>query len=217
MEINLLEDYPKTVRDVNARKDGKNEDIILRAKKFDWEYFDRKVPKICYGGYIYDGRWVPIAKKFIEFYGLKSKDKVLEVGSAKGYLLYDLIEALPGLQVRGMDISEYAINCSPPMVRSCNFVGNAKDLSWYRDKEFNLVISINTIHNLVESECRRAVREIQRVGKKAFITVDTYSNDYEKERMMAWNTTAETILSVEDWKKLFEEEKYTGDFYWFKP
>ena len=35
---------------------------------------------------------------------------------------------------------------------------------------FDLVISINTIHNLAPEECARALREIERVGKKAFIT-----------------------------------------------
>jgi 2-polyprenyl-3-methyl-5-hydroxy-6-metoxy-1,4-benzoquinol methylase len=87
----------------------------------------------------------------------------------------------------------------------------------FADKSFDLVVCINTIHNLPDAECRKAVREIQRVGVNAFITVDAYSNDEEYEAMMAWNITAETILSTEGWKKLFYEEGYTGDFYWFVP
>jgi ubiquinone/menaquinone biosynthesis C-methylase UbiE len=95
-------------------------------------------------------------------------------------------------------------------------IGDAKDLPFY-DKSFDLVISINTIHNLVEEECRQAVREIQRVGKNAFIKVDAYGTDEEKERMFAWNLTAETILSIDGWKKLYEEEGFTGEYYWFIP
>jgi hypothetical protein len=79
------------------------------------------------------------------------------------------------------------------------------------------VVSINTIHNLDEPDCREAVREIQRVGKNSFIVVDSYSSDAEKERMLAWNITGKTILSTDGWKKLFNEEGYTGDYYWFIP
>ena len=53
--------------------------------------------------------------------------------------------------------------------------------------------------------------------KNKFITVDDYSNEKEKELMYAWNLTAKTILHTEEWKKLFIESGYTGDFYWFKP
>ena len=59
---------------------------------------------------------------------------------------------------------------------------------------------------------------IERVSKgQSFVTVDAYRNDDEKERMMAWNLTAKTIMSVEDWKLLFSDIGYTGDYYWFIP
>ena len=215
MEIDLLVDYPKTNRDVTARSQERDPDIVRRAKLFDWEYFDRKDPKVCYGGYIYDGRWKPVVRRFIEHYKLERYSSILDVGAAKCYLLYDFVQTKMTFRVVGLDISRYAINCKPHEVDA--IVGNAKDLSMFGDKEFDLVISINTIHNLVESDCRKAIREIQRVGKDAFITVDAYSTDEEKERMLAWNTTAETIHSVDGWKQLFKEEGYTGDYFWFMP
>ena len=65
---------------------------------------------------------------------------------------------------------------------------------------------------------KKAIMEIERVSRKhKFLTVDAYSNDKEKEMMYSWNLTAKTILHTEEWKKLFLESKYTGDFYWFKP
>ena len=215
MEIDLLVDLPKINRDVSARAQGKTDEQRAIARKYDWRYFDMRIPRICYGGYSYDGRWIPVVRRFAEYYKLPQGASILDVGCAKGYMLYDFIGMDCNFDVVGVDISSYAVGCCPPSVNA--IIGNARDLSMFGYKEFDLVISINTIHNLVESECRQAVREIQRVGKNSFITVDAYRDDAEKERMMLWNTTGETIRSVKGWMKLFEEEKYTGDYYWFIP
>ena len=77
---------------------------------------------------------------------------------------------------------------------------------------------INTIHNLNRDDCAQALKGIQRVsGGRAFITVDAYRNEIEKQRMEAWNLTALTMMSVEEWKDFFVEVGYDGDYYWFIP
>ena len=82
----------------------------------------------------------------------------------------------------------------------------------------DFTISITTLHNLERDDCIIALREIQRVTRKgAFITVDAYRNDKEKKTMEEWNLTALTVLHVDEWKDLFEEAGYTGDYYWFMP
>ena len=53
--------------------------------------------------------------------------------------------------------------------------------------------------------------------KNSFIVVDAYENDEEKQAMYAWNLTAKTILHKDEWKNLFKEANYTGDYYWFLP
>jgi len=213
MEIDLLETYPKITRDTKSRSLEKTPRIIQLAKKFGWEYFDKK--GVCYNGYSYDRRWIPVVKKFIDYYDLHADSKVLDIGCGKGYLVYDFIEA--GIDCYGIDVSNYAIDCSPPEIRWRLKLRNAKDLGVYKDDQFDLVISINTIHNLKEPDCRKAIRDIQRIGKHAFIVVDSFRNDIEKQRMMEWNTTGETIKSTEEWKKTFDEEGYVGDYYWFIP
>ena len=35
--------------------------------------------------------------------------------------------------------------------------------------------------------------------------------------MMAWNLTAKTIMSVDNWKSFFKEIGFKGDYYWFIP
>ena len=132
-------------------------------------------------------------------------------------MIYDFIKLIPNLKIEGIDISEYAITNSKCEVSHLLKVANAHTLP-YEDKSFDYVISINTIHNLDLEECKKALKEITRVAKKgSFITVDAYNNEDEKKRMYAWNLTAKTIMSAKDWKKMFEECNYNGDFYWFIP
>ena len=86
------------------------------------------------------------------------------------------------------------------------------------DDSFDVGISINSIHNLIQDDCAKALKVIERVSRKySFITVDAYRNEVEKERMYAWNLTAKTILHTSEWKKLFEDNKFSGDYYWFCP
>ena len=132
-------------------------------------------------------------------------------------MLHDLVEALPGINVTGIDISNYSIeNCIETMKPYLQ-VSDARELP-FPDNSFDVVISINAIHNLERSECAKALREITRVKKKySFITVDAYRNKEEEKRILAWNLTAKTIMSVSDWKLFFKEVGYTGDYYWFIP
>jgi ubiquinone/menaquinone biosynthesis C-methylase UbiE len=132
-------------------------------------------------------------------------------------MLYDLKKNIPGIKVNGIDISEYAIENSLKEIKEDLIVGNATNLP-YEDNSFDVVISINTVHNLDIENCAKALKEIQRVSKKhSFITVDAYRNDKEKESMYAWNLTAKTIMSVEGWVNFFDKNDYKGDYFWFIP
>jgi ubiquinone/menaquinone biosynthesis C-methylase UbiE len=142
---------------------------------------------------------------------------VLDVGCAKGFFLYDLKLTFPGISITGVDISDYAVENSIPEIKPYLQVGNATELP-FEDDCFDFVISINTIHNLNRQDCATALQEIERVTKgNSFITVDAYRNDEEKARMQAWNLTALTMMSVDEWKQFFLEVGYTGDYYWFIP
>jgi SAM-dependent methyltransferase len=216
-EIDILRDYPKAKRDLTARLEAKTEESRAIGRKFDFDYFDGD-RNHGYGGFSYSPRfWKPVIPTIIENYQIGSNSRVLDVGCAKGFFLYDLTLALPGLQVSGIDISSYAIQESLPEVKPFLKVGNATSLP-YSDNDFDFVISINTLHNLDRGDCAIALQEIERVTKgNSFITVDAYRNEEEKARMEAWNLTALTMMSVEEWKDFFLEVGYSGDFYWFIP
>jgi len=217
IEIDLLKNYPKTKRDLKQRADEKTEVDRAIARKFGPEFFDGD-RKHGYGGFKYMSRfWKPVIPTFIEHFNLTQNSKVLDIGCAKGFMLFDMKEAIPNISIAGVDISTYAIENAKEEVKPFLNVANAKELP-FEDNSFDVVISINTIHNLEKEDCAKALKEIERVSRgKSFITVDAYRNEEEKEAMYAWNLTAKTIMSVEEWERFFKEVGYTGDYYWFIP
>jgi SAM-dependent methyltransferase len=216
-EVDLLENYPKPKRDVAARGSGKTEADRAIARRFDKEFFDGD-RSTGYGGFSYHPRfWQPVIPTLQAHFGLSAASSVLDVGCAKGFMLHDLAELIPGITVRGIDVSSYAIENAIESMRPHVSVADARELP-FDDGSFDVVIAINTIHNLDRPDLIRALREIERVARRgAFVTVDAYRNEEERTRMEAWNLTARTILSVDGWKQLFAEAGYTGDYYWFMP
>lgn len=217
IEIDLLANYPRTNRNVEERGAGKTDEDRAIARKFGKEFFDGD-RNHGYGGFNYHPRfWQPVIPTFQEHFGLQAGTKVLDIGCAKGFMLHDLQTMIPGIEIAGVDVSDYAIENAYESVKSQLQVADARQLP-FEDDSFDVVIAINTIHNLDHEACAQALREIMRVSRgKAFVTVDAYRNELEWERMMAWNLTAKTIMSVEDWKQFFADAGYTGDYYWFIP
>jgi len=216
-EINLLKNYPITKRNLDEAQLDRTDEVREIARKFNKDFFDGE-RKYGYGGYNYNPRfWTKVVKDFQNYYKLKDGSKILDVGCGKGFMIYDFLKLNPKFEIKGIDISNYAINnCKKEVVNNLQ-VASCDDLP-FEDNSFDLVISINTIHNLERDGCGKSLREINRVSKKnKFIIVDAYRNDDEKEKMFAWNLTAKTIMHVDEWLKFFEENKYDGDYYWFNP
>lgn len=213
-EINLLDTHPKTVRDYDKRAAEKTPEIIAIAKKFGKDFFDGD-RKCGYGGYKYDGRWKSVIKRMKEYYNLKEDASILDIGCGKGFMLYDFKEIMPNCKIAGVDVSSYAIENATPSVKPFLKIANAEKLP-YPDKTFDLVISINSVHNLPLDRLKESLREIERVSKRnSYITIDAWRNEIERENLFKWVLTAETMMHVEDWKKLFKEVGYNGDYWWF--
>jgi ubiquinone/menaquinone biosynthesis C-methylase UbiE len=217
IEIDLLKNYPRTKRNVDERGAQKTPEDRAIARQFGKEFFDGD-RKHGYGGFSYHPRfWQPVMPDFIKHFGLTKDSSVLDVGCAKGFMLYDLSQALPGIKVRGVDISSYAIENAVAEMKPYLQVGDARKLP-FPDKSFDVVISITTLHNLNQPDFVQALHEIQRVGRgKSFITLDAYRDEEERKRMESWNLTAQTVMHVAEWRKFFDEIGYTGDYFWFIP
>jgi ubiquinone/menaquinone biosynthesis C-methylase UbiE len=212
-EINLLRALPKGKRNVKARETAKTEEHIRISREYGQMYFDGP-REYGYGGYRYDGRWIPVARDIIDHFRLKQGDRILDVGCGKGFLVKDLILVCPGLEAFGLDISEYALmNCEPEVIGRLH-LGSADRLP-FPDNSFSAVVSINTIHKLPRPRCIQAVKEIERLAPgKGFIQVDSFRTPEQKEIFESWVLTAEFYDYPEGWIKLFNEAKYTGDYYW---
>lgn len=214
-ELDLLAAYPRPARDPAARAAEKTPEDVAIARGFGEAFFDGE-RRHGYGGYRYDPKyWQPVVPAFVKRYG--EFRSLLDVGCAKGFMLHDFAMALPGLHFAGVDISRYALAHALADIKPALQWANATDLP-FEDGSFELVVSINTLHNLNRAGCIQALREVERVSQAhAFITVDAYRDDAERRRMLDWNLTARTILHVEEWRALFDEAGYTGDYGWFLP
>lgn len=210
--FNLLGSVPRIARDTEARRINK-EINRAAALRFDVEYFDGAREQ-GYGGYRYDGRWIPVAKRLIEHFGLKPGDRVLDIGCAKGFLVHDLLTVMPGLEVYGLDISLYALRQAHADARG-RVVRAGCDLIPFPDRSFAAALAINTIHNLDREGCLRALREIERVAPgRGFVQMDAYRTPAELQVFLDWMLTAKTYLRPDEWRALFTEAGYTGDYYW---
>lgn len=206
--------HNKTKRDYLARVNDPEypkAKAAALAKQWGFDYWDGD-RRICYGGYRYmEGRWEGVARAMAKHYGLKSGDKILDVGCGKGFLLYDFTKVVPGIQVTGIDISGYAIKNAKEEIRDRLQVGNATALP-FPDHSFDFVFSITTLHNLHCYDLDKALREIERVGKKnKYICVESYRNETEKANLLYWQVTCEAFNTPEEWEWWFKQTGYTGD------
>ena len=214
-EENLLKFYPQSNRPIDDRGNLITEQDRAIARKFDVEYFDGD-RLTGYGGYNYSPRfWTDTVAHIKDFYHLDDNSKILDIGCAKGFMMHDLSLLIPGAEIKGVDVSNYAKENAIESMQDNIVVANANNLP-FTDDYFDLVIAINTLHNLPLIDCKQAFREINRVTKNSsFVMNDAWRDAKGKQSMLKWNLTALTYMSCDDWKELFKEVDYKGDYYWF--
>src|SRR3990167_7185338 len=130
-EINLLDRYPRSNRPVEERGRRKlaggdwlmprsgnpdNTEVLVEqklleiARQFGREYFDGD-RLYGYGGYTYHSRfWTETVNRMRDYNNLAEDASVLDVGCAKGFMLYDFHRLMPEASLAGIDISEYALD-----------------------------------------------------------------------------------------------------------
>jgi SAM-dependent methyltransferase len=203
--------HKKTKRDVLARMVDDKVACMLKAKEYEFDYWDGD-RRFGYGGYKYDGRWKPVAQQFIDHYQLKPDAKILDVGCGKAYLLHELKLLLPDAEVVGFDISKHGLADAPEAIRPHLMRYRAQDRYPWGDKHFDLVISLGCLHNLRIFELQTAVGEIERVGKSKYIMLESYRNELELFNLECWALTCESFFDTAEWIWLYEHFGYTGDY-----
>jgi protein-L-isoaspartate(D-aspartate) O-methyltransferase len=203
--------HKSTQRDYLARVTERDKaEVAELALQWGYDYWDGS-RQTGYGGYRYDGRWRKVADAMVAAYGIKPGMRILDVGAGKGFLMHDLAEAVPGVEVHGLDVSSYGIEHAMETVKDKIVEGTAAKLP-FPDKHFDLVISINTLHNLYIYDLFSAFKEIERVGYGSkYICVEAYRNEREKVNLMYWQLTCRAFHTPEEWEWIFRETGYAGD------
>jgi SAM-dependent methyltransferase len=212
-EINLVTSlHTSTKRDYLARMIDNKVEAMIIAKKYGRDYWDGD-RRYGYGGYKYlPGRWKPVAESLIHRYRLKPGSKVLDVGCGKGYLLYEMQLLEPQLEIYGVDVSEYGLSNMHPDLKGHFRLAKAQERLPFEDKEFDLVISLGTFHNLHIYELEVAVSEVERVGKAGYIMVESFRNELEMFNLECWALTAESLMDIDEWLWMYKKFGYSGDY-----
>jgi SAM-dependent methyltransferase len=206
----ITKNHTKTKRNYFARMNKTKIKNIMESIKFSKNYWDGD-RKYGYGGYKYDGRWIKIAEKIIKKYKLDNNSKVIDLGCGKGFLLKDLKDILPGIKLIGFDISSYAIrNKINKKIKILK--GDMRKKLPFKNKEFDLAISINCIHNYDLTELDISVPEIIRISKKQYISTESYRNFDEMTNLQCWALTCKSFFSKKEWEHLLKKYNYKGDF-----
>lgn len=204
--------HKKVKRNYIKRMISKKIQCMKIAKKYSFNYWDGD-RKYGYGGFKYiPGYNSALAKNIIKSYNLNNNSKVLDIGCGKGFLMYELKKKLKNIDIVGIDISKYAKKNTLKEIKSNIQIYDARKKLKFKDNFFDLVISINTLHNFKIDEVNLSLSEMERVGKSKFICVESYRNELEQFNLQCWALTAETLIDTTSWKWLFNNSGYTGDY-----
>ena len=207
----ITNNHKKTKRNYLKRMLNKKIHAMQISKKYDFDYWDGN-RMYGYGGYKYDGRWVDVAKKIIKKYRLNSKSKVLDIGCGKGFLVYELSKLLKSDNIYGIDISKYSIGKSPNEIKKKLKIIDARKKLNYKKREFDLIISINLIHNFNLKELFDFIKNVHYISKKTYLSTESYRNNFELFNLQCWALTADSFFSNKEWEWIFKTNKYYRDY-----
>lgn len=210
-EFDLLQDYPKLK---NPRLVGNNLRTIdhrIIAAKRDRNFFDGD-RNFGYGGFKYDGRWKDIAKRIVGEYKLNDKSRLLQIGSEKGFLLNDIKDLLPKIEMIGLETSEYAIKNSMQSIKENVLLCENYTKLNFPNNHFDFCIALGVVYTQTLPDAILLLKEISRISKKSFITLASYENEYDYWLFKQWTLLGSLTLKKEEWEKVMLHSKYDGDY-----
>jgi hypothetical protein len=207
----MLAGYPEPAQVRRVGPHSRTIENRIVACYRDREFYDG-ARENGYGGFKYDGRWVPIVENMVREYGLDGDSAVLQVNCEKGFLLHDLLQQVPDIKVRGTEISDYAIDNAMESVRPHIAKAPFTQLP-FDDDEFDFVIALGAVYSQSLPDVLACLREIQRVGKgRSFVTLASYETEQDKRLFEWWTLLGTTILRRDEWGDVLQHVGYTGDY-----
>ena len=196
--LNLItKNHKKTKRKFIERMVDNKIEAMRVARLYEYDYWDGK-RRYGFGGYDYiQDYWTPVAKKLIKKFKLTNKSSILDIGCGKGLLLFEIKKILKNITIEGVDISKHAIKNSKKEVKKYL---KRIDINKYKFKgKYDLIISINTLHNLEIDDLSKVVKKIVKFSKNSYIAVEGYRNIEELFNLQCWALTANTFFSKNEW------------------
>ena len=127
-------------------------------------------------------------------------------------LLHEMLLLEPGLIVSGFDVSAWGISCATDLVKPHLQLHPAQAPYPYPDQSVDLVLSLGTLHNLRLPDLQRALSEIERVGRQAYVMLESYRNDQELFNLQCWALTCESFFDADTWVWLYRHFGYSKDY-----
>lgn len=152
------------------------------------EWTDEKVERFWnfYNSYEpYKGTWFTelAGEAILKFVNKKFKlgGKMLDYGTGKGFLLQNLLDKYPGIELYACDFTESLVNETNTKFRSKAAFKGCKHITRlpteYEDNTFDFVFLIETIEHLTDNYLNATLSEINRILKPGGIIVITTPND----------------------------------------
>lgn len=154
--------------------------VFLRSTGYAVLYFLLYVP--CGGRKVF-------RKKCVDFAGITSGDRLLDICCGSGQFSSDIITNVPGVELVGIDISEEAIQnaCQNKHLKTATFItGSAARLPFEKQRFDKCVISFG-LHHLSPRERHKALTEMRRVlvSGGCLVVIDYNSPEKGIKRLIA--------------------------------
>jgi len=202
--------FKKTVKARSGLSKKRTIKNKINAWKLDRGYYDGERLN-GYGGFKYDGRWLNLLPKLIKKYNLTKDSKFLDLGCKKGFILKDLNILLPGIQSYGIENHKYPIKNS---VKTESKIIHSEYYNIpYKDNYFDFLIAFNSIYMYNLGDVIKTLIEIERVSKQSYVVLASGDNDEEINIFNNWTLIGTTILLKKEWKSIFKEINFRGDYY----
>ncbi len=212
-ELNIVTPLHKaTARKYLDRMIDDKVNCMMKAKEYEYDYWDGD-RRYGYGGYKFiEGRWKPVAEALIQNYKLSNQSSILDIGCGKAFLLYEIKKILPDIKISGFDISNHGINSAKDIIKSDLFIHRAQERYPFEDKQFDLAISLGCFHNLKIFELNIALKEMERVAKNGYLMLESYRSEQELFNLQCWALTCESFFEKEEWIWIYNNFGYSGDY-----